>query len=128
MKLVNSAALETKQEEVIINYKLSYDLDIAMLKAEVTPAEQKVLLRDESFMYRIAFEDAMIQEKIVKTMITNMTMFDDPRISQKAAIDLGNLLYKKKFKATDETVKNQVPDKIVLSGVSGDAEDEDCQP
>ena len=105
---------ETK-EEVVMEYKLSYDLDIAMMKCRLTPDEQKLLKNDDSFMYRIQYEDALIREGIISTMVTNMRG-PDAKLSQKSAVDLGNILYKEKFKAGNEAPKGIVPDKIILVG------------
>jgi hypothetical protein len=107
--------IEEKKEEVIIEYKLSYDLDIAMMKCSLTSDEKKLLKNDSSFMYRIDYENALIRENIVKTMIVNLNG-PDAKLSQKAAIDLGNILYKEKFKSGNEAPKGQVPDNIILVG------------
>ncbi len=114
--------LEEKKEEIVAQYRLSYDLDIAMLKVGITPEEKKLLLNDQSFMYRIEYQKATIREQIVSTMIDNMQI-DDPRISQKAAVDLGNLLWKEKFKGNNEGPKGQVPDSIILVGVTPEGTD-----
>jgi len=101
-------------ELVIQEYSKSYDLDIAMMKAEVSSEEAELLKKDEEFMYRVAYEDALIRESIIETMVSNMK--HDQRNSQKAAVDLGNILYKSKFNKKEEDQKGQVPDKIILSG------------
>ena len=108
--------LEQKKEMVIIQYQLSYDLDIAMTKVDLTEDEKALLKRDKSFLYRIEYQDALIREKIISTMLDNLDT-PDPRISQKAAIDLGNLLWKEKFKGSDDNKGVVVPDTIILEGV-----------
>lgn len=108
--------LEEKKEQVVMQFVLSYDLDIAMIKVDLTEDEKKLLLKDEAFMYRIKFQEASLKENIVKTMVTNLHS-DDAKLSQKAAIDLGNILWKDKFKGKEEESKFQVPDSIVLVGV-----------
>ena len=109
-------SLEQKKEMVIMQYQLSYDLDIAMVKVDLTEDEKALLKRDKSFLYRIEYQDAMIKEKIVTTMLDNLDT-PDPRISQKAAIDLGNLLWKERFKGSDDNKRQIVPDTIILEGV-----------
>lgn len=100
-----------------MQYRQSYDLDIAMTMADLTEDEKKLLKNDSSFMYRITYQDAIIREKIVGTMLDNLDT-PDPRVSQKAAIDLGNLLWKEKFKGNDDGKgKGVIPDTIVLKGV-----------
>lgn len=107
--------IEQTKEEVIMEYKLSYDLEIAMMKCQLNSAEQKMLKHDDSFMYRIGYEDALIREGIISTMVTNMRG-PDAKLSQKSAMDLGNILYKEKFKSGNEAPKGMVPDKIILVG------------
>ena len=107
--------IEQTKEEVIMEYKLSYDLEIAMMKCQLNPDEQKMLKNDDSFVYRIAYEDALIREGIISTMVTNMRG-SDAKLSQKSAVDLGNILYKEKFKTGNEAPKGIVPDSIILVG------------
>lgn len=111
--------IEEMKEEVVMEYKLSYDLDISMMKCNLTSDEKKLLKNDSSFMYRIDYEDALIRESIISTMVTNLRG-SDAKLSQKAAIDLGNILYKEKFKSGNEAPKGQVPDNIVLVGEGPD--------
>lgn len=108
-------SLEEKKELVIANYIMSYDLEIAMLKVGISPEEKKLLLNDTSFMYRVSFQDALIREKIIETMVGNMKIGPGP-LSQKAAVDLGNILWKDKFKDKGDEPKGQVPDRIILVG------------
>ncbi len=114
--------LEEKKEEVIMQYKLSYDLEIAMMKVDLTSEEKKLLQNDTSFMYRIDYQDSCIRERIMATMIDNLSSPDD-KLAQKAAIDLGNVLWKEKFKGKDEGPKSLVPDTIILKGVYGKTEE-----
>lgn len=109
-------SLDEKKEQVLIHYRKSYDLDIAMMKVDLTTEEKKLLLSDPSFMYRVHYADALIREEIVETMVDNM-QGGDPKLSQKAAIDLGNILWPDKFKGKDSGPKQMVPDTIVLKGV-----------
>jgi len=121
-------SLEEKKEQVILQYTLSYDIDIAMTKVDLTPDEKKMLLRDEDFLYRLNYQDALIRERIVSTMLENLTA-GDPRLTQKAAIDLGNLLWKEKFKSTESTsTKNQVPDTIILKGKKAKSKGKKIEP
>ena len=106
--------MEVVAEMVVIEYSKSYDLDIAMMKVEVSKEEKELLIKDADFMYRIEYEDATIREDIIKTMVHNMRY--DQRNSQKAAIDLGNILYKSKFSKKEEEQKSVVPDTINLVG------------
>ena len=107
--------LVEKKEEVLTHYCKSYDLEIAMLKADLTTDEKKLLLHDTSFMFRVDYYDALIREDIVTVMVDNLRS-DDDKLAQKAAIDLGNLIWKKKFKG-DVKEKQIVPDQINLCGV-----------
>ena len=107
--------IEELKEQVILEYILSYDLDIAMMKCQLTTDEQKLLKNDDSFTYRVEYHDALIREDIMSTMIVNMRG-PDAKLAQKAANDLGNILYKEKFKTNNEAPKGQVPDSIVLVG------------
>ena len=111
--------IEEITEQVILEYTLSYDLDIAMMKCQITIDEQKLLKNDTSFMYRIDYHDALIRESIMSTMIINMRG-PDAKLAQKAANDLGNILYKEKFKTGNEAPKGQVPDNIILVGEEPD--------
>lgn len=115
-------SLEEKKELVIANYQQSYDLEIAMMKVGLTSDEKKLLLHDESFMYRVSFADSLIREEIIGTMLDSMRSAD-VKLAQKAAIDLGNILWKDKFKGNaDEGNKSQVPDQIILKGKKGKEE------
>ncbi len=108
--------LDEKKEQIIMQYMLSYDIDIAMLQAGITVSEKSLLIRDEAFMYRINFQDAKIKEDIISTMTDNMRN-GDPKLSQKAAIDLGNILWPEKFKTKgDENKGLIIPDTIILTG------------
>lgn len=107
--------LEEIKEEIIIEYISSYDLEIAMMKCNLNSDEKKLLKNDSSFMYRIDYQDALIRETIVTTMVNNLKG-PDAKLSQKAAIDLGNLLWKEKFKSGNEAPKGVVPDNIILTG------------
>lgn len=102
-------------EIVVMEYAKSYDLDIAMMKAEVSLEEKAILLKNETFMYQVSYQDAVIREEIIETMTHNMR--HDPKGSQKAAVDLGNILYKSKFSKKEEEPKAIVPDKIIMVGV-----------
>ncbi len=113
---VFNMSLDEIKEQVVMQFRLSYDLDIAMIKVDLTEDEKKLLLKDESFMFRIKFQEASLRESIITTMIDNLKN-GDPKLSQKAAIDLGNIMWKEKFKGKDEETKGQVPDKIVMVGV-----------
>lgn len=106
-----------KKEQVLTQYKLSYDLDVAMMKAGLTKDEKDYLTRDEEFMFRIDYANACLRESLIGTMVDNLHS-EDPRISHKAALDLGNVLWPEKFKGKQEDDKNKslVPDKIVLKG------------
>jgi hypothetical protein len=110
-------SLDEKKEQVVMQFRLSYDLDTAMIKVDLTDDEKKLLLADESFMFRIRYQEASLKEDIVSTMVENLNNSSDPKLSQKAAIDLGNIMWKEKFKGKgeDET-KGQVPDSIVMVG------------
>lgn len=107
--------LEEKKEEVLIHYRKSYDLEIAMMKVDLNTNEKNLLLHDSSFMYRIAYADAIIREEIVDVMTNNLRSSDD-KLTQKAALDLGHLLWKEKFKGGGGAPK-MVPDVINLVGV-----------
>lgn len=107
-------SLEEKKELVIENYRMSYDLDIAMLKVGLTDDEKKLLLNDTSFMYRINYQDALIREDIMATMLSNM--HNRGPISQKAALDLANVLWADKFKNKESGPPSIIPDKIILKG------------
>ena len=106
--------IDELSEIVAMEYAKSYDLDIAMMKAEVSAEEKELLTKSEDFMYQVAYQDALIREEIIETMVNNMK--HDPKGSQKAAVDLGNILYKSKFSKKDEEIKTIVPDSIVLQG------------
>ena len=102
-------------EIVVAEYTRSYDLDIAMMKAEVTNAEEELLRKDAEFMYQIKYQDSLVREDIIETMVVNMRV-GNPSARQKAAVDLGNILYKSKFSKKEEEPKTIVPDKIILQG------------
>ncbi|RLI52340.1 MAG: hypothetical protein DRP09_18135 [Candidatus Thorarchaeota archaeon] len=110
-----SERIEQLIELVVIEYSKSYDIDIAMLKAEVSDEDRAILEKDSDFLYRIAYEDALIRETIIENMVKNVKS-SNPQLSQKAAVDLGNILYKSKFSKKDEPMKLIIPDKIVLVG------------
>ena len=112
-------SLDEKKEQVVMQYTMSYDLDIAMTMIDLTEEEKQTLLKDQSFMFRIAYQDASIRQKVVSTMIANLDS-ENEQLSQKAAIDLGNILYKAKFSKKEEAIKMIVPDKIVLVGASSE--------
>lgn len=108
-------SIEEKLEEVLMQYKLCYDLDIAMTMSELTSDEIKYLKNNDSFMYRIEYENAVIRQDIMTVMKNNMKGPDD-KLAQKAAVDLGNLLWKERFKTNSEAPKGIIPDSISLIG------------
>jgi len=108
--------LEEKKEMVILQYTLSYDIDIAMMKCDLTTKEKKLMLNDTTFVYRIAYEDALIREKLIGRMTESLESADD-KLAHKAAIDLGNILWPAKFKSKDDgSAKAIIPDIIILKG------------
>lgn len=109
-------SLEEKKELVLDNYSKSFDLEVAMMKVGLDADEKKLMQNDESFMYRVRYADATVREEIIGKMTTAMRD-DDIRVGVKAAIDLGNLIWRDKFKAKEDDGKNhQVPDSIILVG------------
>jgi len=106
---------EEKQEQVIMEYGCSYDLDIAMTMTELTEDEKKKCFNDKSFMFRIEYQDAKIRKKIVSKMVATLDS-NNEGLGHKASIDLGNILYKSKFGKKEEEQKSIVPDIINLVG------------
>lgn len=106
---------EEKKEEVIEHYKRSYDLETAMMQADLTTEEKQMIQRDTSFTFRLDYINAKVREEIVTTMLDNMRS-EDPKLSQKAAIDLGKIVWAEKFNGKPEEPKGQVPDSIILKG------------
>ena len=102
-------------ELVVMEYTKSYDLDIAMLKTDVSVEEKELLLKNEDFMYQVSYQDALIREIIIETMVGN-TKVGNPSLRQKAAVDLGNILYKSKFSKKEEQEKTIIPDSIIMVG------------
>lgn len=120
---LTSKHLDQLKEEIIMHYKLSYDLDIAMMKCQVDKETQKVLKKDKDFMFRINYEDALLQENIVSTLRHSMNSEDD-KLAHRAAIDLGNLYYKKRFREKDDDTRAAIPSTIILKGrAPGDKDD-----
>ncbi len=108
--------LEDLVEEIVMEYAKSFDLDVAMMICEVTPEEKAILIKDKDLLFRLEYHDAKIRAKIIDTMIKNMDLAKGP-LSQKAAVDLGNILYKEKFSKKELDIKLTVPDTITLVGV-----------
>jgi len=106
---------EEKKEEVIGHYKKSYDLETAMMRADLTTDEKKMLQRDTSFLFRLDYITSELRESIVSTMINNMRS-ENENLSQKAAVDLGKILWKEKFGINEPTPKGMIPDQIIMTG------------
>lgn len=108
--------LSILKERILASYEESYDLDVAFMKNAVSSDIASMLKRDTDFMYRIHYADAKLREKLIGTMVHSLDS-EDEKLSHKAAIDLGNVLWPDKFKAKGEE-KNQslVPDSIILRG------------
>jgi len=104
-----------KKELVLMHYRLSYSLDIAFMMAGIDDDEKKLLLADDSFMFRVAFEDAQVRQKIMVTLL-NCMQSPDEKLARTAAMDLGKLLDKERFSGKEETNPSLVPDSIILRG------------
>ena len=109
-------SLVQKKEAILMQYQGCYDLEVAMLLADLTPNEKQVILRDELFMVRVNFVDAQLRKKLIGTLVDNLDS-DDERVAHKAAMDLGNVIWTDKFKGKPEQAAQTVPDSIVLEGV-----------
>ena len=107
--------IDELKERVVEHFVRSYDLETAMMKADLTTEEKSMLQRDTSFMFRIDYLMAEVRENIVTTMVDNMNGHDE-KLAQKAAVDLGKILWAEKFSGKPEAPKGQVPDTIVLKG------------
>ena len=115
MDTSKSNNIDELAEMVVMEYSKSYDLDIAMMKAEVSKEDREKLEKNSDFMYMISYQDALIRESIINTMVCSMNS-GNPQLKQKAAVDLGGILYKSKFSKKEEAPKTIVPDIINLEG------------
>lgn len=106
---------EQQKEIAVEAYSRSYDLDIAFTTAEFTSEERAMLQRDTTFMSRINYIDAKLKEEMIETMLSNMRE-GKPELAQKAANDLGKIIWPEKFSGKVPEPKGQVPDSIVLKG------------
>lgn len=107
------------QEDVLINYRRSYDLDIAFLKAGAAKEQKEALLQDKEFMFRVKFADADLKERIVDQLRDAMAS-EDEKLAYKAAVDMGTLFYRERFKNEQNNADIRVPDKIILKGRRAD--------
>jgi len=111
----SNMTLDEKKELVVMHYRDSYDLEIAMMLAELTEPEKQFIKRDASFMYRISYEDAKIKKKIIGVLLSSMDS-EDEKLARTAAVDLGKILDKERFVGGQEKPKGTVPDIINLVG------------
>lgn len=108
--------IEEKKEVVIMHFEKSYDLENAMMLAQLTSDEKSMLKRDTSFQFRIDYILSKVREEIVQTLLECMRG-PDLKLARTAGVDLGKILWGEKFNGkTEEGNKNLVPDTIVLKG------------
>lgn len=109
---------EEIKEKIYNSYCMSLDLDIALLKEDLTDVEKQEIIEDEQFNIRLRLEKASIKEQIIQSLmhLGFNSINDSVRLS--ALNKLGELLYKEKFKGTNNTEDHKKPIKVVLEGVS----------
>lgn len=110
--------VSAEQREITYNhYCMSFDFDIAVLKAGLNTAQIDELKNDENFMLRLKLEDAEIQTEIM-TSLRAMVASENEAVKMRATLELGNVLYKKRFKVTgpQQNVDDLRPTAITLVG------------
>lgn len=120
-KLMDSKLLE-KAEYLLTQYVGSYDLEIARLKVPaITDEEFEIMQNDLLFKTRLNLINAGLQERIITNLI-ELSDSDAEPIKLKATIELGRIMYKKKFDSKNNAIDvnvNNLP-KVVLVGVDAD--------
>jgi len=98
--------LDEKMQKLITQYQGCYDLAIARLKvSDLTNDEFEIIQEDEFFIASINSIDADIQERLLNNLIV-LSSSQNESIKMKATLELGKILYDKKFNKT----KNNNPD------------------
>lgn len=113
--------LTAEEKELVLNhYSSSLDLEIAVLKAGLTPEQISMLYDDSDFMLRIKIEDADIQTDLILTL-RDLMESDNEAIKLKATLKFAEVHYKKRFSPSknDRAGDNYVerPLNIYLKGV-----------
>lgn len=109
--------LDEKIELIYDSYTRSLDYEIACLRADLTDEEREQVDQNEFLHLRMRLWDAEIQEELI-TNLRNLAKSDNENIKLKATLDLGKMIYKKRFdskKGYDDGIER--PSKIVLEGV-----------
>lgn len=115
---------DEQKERTYMQYCQSYDLDIAMLQLGLDDAQQTELKNDEDFMFRIKLEEAELKTEIM-TSLKSLVRSENEGIKMRATLELGNVIYSKRFKSTGQTVtvEDKRPTQIVMVGKGTDDAD-----
>ena len=112
--------LTDEQKETVYNhYCMSFDIDIAALRSGLSGDEVVELKDDSDFMFRLQLEDAEVKTDIM-TSLRSLIESDNENIKLRATLELGTVLYRKRFKTTNQMPieSTDKPTKITLVGVS----------
>lgn len=112
-------SIEEKKEILISNYELCFDLDIARAKIDgLTDEEFDEIIDDEYFHARINLIDSEIKETLIMNLL-DLVKSKNESVSLKATLELGKMLYEKKFNKTkDNSALDELKRKpvVVLMG------------
>ena len=118
---IEAVTLTANLKELVFNYyAMSLDLDIAVLKAGLTPDQVTLLYNDPEFMLRVQVEDAEVQTDLITTLRALMES-DNEAIKLKATLKFAEVHYKKRFSPSKydraDDLLSERPANIYLKGV-----------
>jgi hypothetical protein len=112
-------SLVEQAELVYQAFEACHDLDIAFAKIGVSDDDRSAIEADSGFQARVQLARYVLQERIFTSLLEKI---DSPNesISLQATLQLGNLVYKRRFKNTsdDEDLASRRPTSISLMGAN----------
>ena len=117
-----------KKELVYQAYTKSLDMDIAFLKIGLSKDDKEKVLNDTCFNRRIEIFDAEYQESLITGLNTLRKSAENEGVKLRALEALGEMFYKKRFKDKVNVQNQNVPDTIIMEGISSENEDKDTIP
>ena len=112
-----SLSLEEKMEMVYQSYLRNLDLELALGKPTLglSEEEKEAIRDDEYFRARVEFVDSELQEELILNL-RNLAKSENENIQLKSTLELGKMVYKKRFSDRSNQPIGKVPDKIILKG------------
>lgn len=95
-KYMDQSLLE-KQELVINSYSQTLDLELAYKKVGVSEEQIKLLNEDPKFLQRLAYEDAIKKEELIKSLFAMANNAKSESVKLSAVIEISRVLYPERF-------------------------------